>query len=293
MSIITTKDGTSIHYKDWGTGQPVVFSHCWPLNADAWDDQMLFIASHGYRAIAHDRRGYGRSSQSWHGNNMDTFADDLAELIETLDLRNIVLVGHSTGGGEVIRYIGRYGTSRLARVVLISPLSPLMLKTEANPDGYPIEILDQIGAGIIMDRSQLYKDLCAPFYGANRPGSQVSQGTQDMFWLWSMQAGTKNVFDGITIFSGVDIPNAVTELTEDLKKFDLPTLIIHGDDDQVLPISGSVLISLKIARDITFKIYPGAPHALPSTHKNQINADLLSFLKPNLETQAEEDTISL
>src|SRR5437660_4566569 len=284
MSTITTKDGASIYYKDWGTGQPVVFSHCWPLNADAWDDQMFFIAFHGYRTIAHDRRGYGRSSQSWNGNNMDTFADDLAELIETLDLRDVVLIGHSMGGGEVIRYIGRYGTSRLARVVLVSPLSALMLK-ETNPEGYPLAILDQIGASILMDRAQLYRDLCVPFYGTNRPGSQLSQSTQDMFWLWSMQAGIKNVFDGITIFSGVDLTDAVTNLNEDLKQLDIPTLIIHGDDDQVLPISGSVLISSKVARSVTLKIYPGAPHALPTTHKNQLNEDLLSFLRPRLETE--------
>lgn len=290
MNTITTRDGTSIYYKDWGTGQPVVFSHCWPLNADAWDDQMFFTASHGYRTIAHDRRGYGRSSQSWDGNNMDTFANDLAELIEELDLRNVVLVGHSMGGGEVIRYIGRYGTSRLARVVLISPLSPLGLKTEVNPDGCPREIFDQIGAGVLMDRSQLYRDLCAPFYGANRPGSQVSQSTQDIFWLWSMQAGTKNVFDGITLFSGVKLADALTNLTEDLKKFDVPTLIIHGDDDQVLPISGSVLISSMIARDVTLKIYPGAPHALPMTHKNQINEDLLSFLRSASESSLTADS---
>jgi non-heme chloroperoxidase len=279
MSTITTKDNTSIYYKDWGTGQPVVFSHCWPLNADAWDNQMLFVASNGYRGIAHDRRGYGRSSQPGDGNNLDTFADDLAELIETLDLQNVVLVGHSTGGGEVIRYIGRHGTLRLARVVLVSPLSWLTPKTEANPDGMPVEVYDQIGAGVIMDRSQLYRDISAPFYGTNRPDSRVSQGTQDMFWLWAMQAGTKNVFDGIKLFSRVDLTDALTELTEDLKKFDIPTLIIHGDDDQVLPISGSILISSKIARDVTLKIYPGAPHALPSTHKDQLNEDLLSCLR--------------
>jgi non-heme chloroperoxidase len=282
MSTIITRDGTSIYYKECGIGQPIVLSHCWPLNADAWDDQMLFMASNGYRTIAHDRRGYGRSSHSWNGNDMDTFADDLAELIETLDLQNVVLVGHSMGGGEVIRYLGRHGTSRLAKVILVSPLSPLTLKTEANPDGAPVEVFDRIGDGVIMDRSQLYKDISAPFYGANRPSSQVSQGIQDMFWLWSMQAGLKNAFDGVTIFSDVDLTDALMHLTEDLKKFDIPTLIIHGDDDQVLPISGSILLSSKIARDVTLKIYPGAPHGLPSTHKNQLNEDLLSFLRPRL-----------
>jgi len=271
-STITTKDGTRIFYKDWGTGQPIVFSHGWPLNADVWDDQMVFVASRGYRAIGHDRRGHGRSSQPWDGNDMDTYADDLAALFDTLDLKNAVLVGHSTGGGEVTRYIGRHGTSRVARVLLVGAIPPLMLKTAANPGGLPIEAFDKLRADLIRDRSQFYKELSAPFYGANRQGSQVSQGIRDAFWLWSMQVGLKGAFDCIKAFSE-------TDLTEDLKAFDIPTLILHGDDDQIVPIGASALRSSKLVKDATLKIYAGAPHGLTSTHKDQFNTDLLSFLK--------------
>jgi len=273
MSMITTKDSTQIYYKDWGTGQPVVFSHGWPLSADSWEAQMLFLAAKGYRCIAHDRRGHGRSSQPWNGNDMDTFADDLATLIETLDLKGVTLIGFSMGGGEVARYIGRHGTKRLAKVALISAVPPLMLKTAANPGGLPIEKFDAIRAGAIADRSQLYKDIASgPFFGANRPGAKVSQGMIDSFWLQGMQAGHKNTFDCIKAFSE-------TDFTADLKKFDIPTLIVHGDDDQIVPIGAAGLAASKIVKNATLKVYPGAPHGLADTHKEKLNADLLAFLK--------------
>ena len=261
-----------LYYKDWGSGQPVVFSHGWPLSADAWEDQMMFLASRGYRCIAHDRRGHGRSSQPWNGNDMDTYADDLATLVEALDLRNAVHVGHSTGGGEVARYIGRHGTKRVAKAVLVNGIPPLMLKTPANPDGLPIEAFDAIRAGVLADRSQFFKDLTGSFYGANRPGATVSQGVRDSFWLQGMQAGLKGAFDCIKVFSE-------TDHTEDLKKFDVPTLIIHGDDDQIVPIGASAMLSSKIVKGSTLKVYPGAPHGLSTTHKDQVNTDLLAFLK--------------
>ena len=269
---VTTQDGTRIFYKDWGSGQPVVFSHGWPLNADAWDDQLLLVAANGYRAVAHDRRGHGRSGQPWDGNDMDTYADDLAALIEALDLRDVVLVGHSTGGGEVTRYIGRHGTSRVAKAVLVDAISPLMLKTAANPEGTPIEAFDAIRAGVAGDRSQYYRDLAVPFYGANRPGAQVSQGILDMFWLWSMQAGLKGAYDCIKVFSE-------TDLTEDLERFDVPTLIVHGDDDQIVPIAASAKRSSKIVEGSVLKVYEGAPHGLTATHKERFNADLLAFIR--------------
>jgi non-heme chloroperoxidase len=271
MGTIITRDGTEIFYKDWGTGQPVVFSHGWPLNADAWDDQLMAVASHGFRAVAHDRRGHGRSSQPWTGNEMDTYADDLAAVVDALDLRDAILVGHSTGGGEVARYIGRYGTSRVAKAVLISAVPPLMLKTEANPDGLPIDAFDQIRAGVAADRSQYYKDLSAPFYGANRSNSTVSQGVRDAFWLMCMQVGLKGAYDCIKAFSE-------TDFTEDLKRFDVPTLILHGDDDQIVPIVAAAYQSSKLVKDATLKVYPGAPHGLPTTHKDEINTDLLNFI---------------
>jgi non-heme chloroperoxidase len=272
MNTITVKDGTTIYFKDWGTGQPIVFSHGWPLNADAWDAQMLFLGRHGYRVIAHDRRGHGRSSQSWNGNEMDTYADDLAALIETLDLKDAMLVGHSTGGGEVARYLGRHGTQRVAKAVLIGAVPPLMLKTDKNPGGLPISVFDQIRAGVVADRSQFFKDLTIPFYGYNRPNAKVSQGVRDSFWLQGMQCSINGAYDCIKAFSE-------TDFTEDLEKIDVPTLILHGDDDQIVPIGASALMSAKLVKSSTLKVYPGAPHGMCTTLADQVNADLLAFLK--------------
>jgi non-heme chloroperoxidase len=271
-SYVTTKDGTQIFVKDWGSGQPVVFSHGWPLNADAWDDQAEFVAANGFRAVAHDRRGHGRSSQPWDGNEMNTYADDLAEVIAAHDLHDIILVGHSTGGGEVTRYVGRHGTGRVAKVVLLGAVPPLMLKTAANPGGLPIEAFDEIRGGVSADRSQFYKDLSAPFYGANRPGSTVSQGVRDAFWLMSMQVGLRGALECIRAFSE-------TDFTEDLKKFDVPTLVAHGDDDQIVPIGASAMLSSELIPAATLKVYPGAPHGLATTHKDEFNADLLAFIR--------------
>lgn len=272
MSAMTTKDGTHIYYKDWGLGRPVVFSHGWPLCADSWESQMLFLATRGYRCIAHDRRGHGRSGQPWSGNDMDTYADDLSELIEKLDLEGAFLIGFSAGGGEVSRYIGRHGTQRVAGVALISAVPPLMLKTSANPEGTPIEKFNEIRTGCAADRSQFYQDLAAgPFFGANRPGAKVSQGMMDSFWFQGMQAGHKNTFDCIKAFSE-------TDFTEDLKRIDVPTLVVHGDDDQIVPIGASGQRSSKLVKNAVLKVYAGAPHGLLETHKEQLNADLLAFL---------------
>jgi non-heme chloroperoxidase len=268
---ITVSDGTTIYYKDWGTGQPVVFSHGWPLSADAWEDQMVYLGMRGYRCIAHDRRGHGRSSQPWGGNDMDTYADDLAALAAALDLRNAIHVGHSTGGGEVARYIGRHGTSRVAKAVLIGAVPPLMLQTPANPGGLPKKVFDDIRAGVLADRSQFFKDLTTPFYGANRPGAKVSQGLRDAFWLQGMQAGFKGVIDCIAAFSE-------TDFTEDLKKIDVPTLIMHGDDDQIVPIDASARLSARLVKGSVLKVYPGLSHGMCSVNKDQINADLLAFI---------------
>jgi non-heme chloroperoxidase len=272
MPTLTTQDGTKIYYKDWGTGQPLVFSHGWPLTADAWEDQMVFLASRGYRCIAHDRRGHGRSSQPWDGNEMDTYADDLADLASALDLRDAIHIGHSTGGGEVARYIGRHGTKRVAKAVLISAVPPLMLKTAANPGGLPIEAFDAIRKGVLEDKAQFFKDLSAPFYGANRAGARVSDGLRESFWMQGMLAGHKAAIDCIKAFSE-------TDFTEDLKKFDVPTLILHGDDDQIVPIGAAGLRSAKIVKGAKLKVYEGAPHGMCSTLKDRVNADLLEFIE--------------
>ena len=272
MSTITTKDGTTIYYKDWGTGPAVTFSHGWPLNADAWDNQMLFLAQNGFRVIAHDRRGHGRSSQPATGNDMNGYADDLAALIDALDLRDTTLVGHSTGGGEVARYIGRHGTKRVAKAVLIAAVPPLMLKSATNPEGLPVEVFNQLRAGVAGDRSQFYRDLAIQFYGANRPGAKVSQGILDQFWLWSMQAGARGAYDSVKAFSE-------TDFTEDLKKFDIPTLVMHGEDDQIVPVKDSAKKSARLINGAKEIYYPGAPHGLTATLQEQVNNDLLSFLK--------------
>jgi non-heme chloroperoxidase len=282
MSTITTKDGTQIYYKDWGKGPAVTFSHGWPLNADAWDGQMLFLVQNGFRAIAHDRRGHGRSSQASSGNDMNGYADDLAAVIEALDLHDVTLVGHSTGGGEVARYIGRHGSARVAKAVLIAAVPPIMLKTPANPEGLPIEVFDSIRAGLARDRSQFYQELAIQFYGANRPGAQVSQGLLDQFWAWSMQAGLLNAYESVKAFSE-------TDFTEDLKQFDVPTLVLHGEDDQIVPVRDSAVKSARLIKGAKDIYYPGAPHGITATHQDQVNAELLAFLRGSPETSRRGD----
>lgn len=272
VNTILSKDGTPIYYKDWGRGPVVTFSHGWPLNADAWDGQMLFLVQNGFRVVAHDRRGHGRSGQASSGNDMNGYADDLTAVIETLDLRNVTLVGHSTGGGEVTRYIGRHGTKRVAKAVLISAVPPLLLKTSGNPEGLPLEVFDSIRAGLFKDRSQFYRDLAIPFYGANRSGAKVSQGVLDQFWSWSMQSGLKNAYESVQAFSA-------TDFTEDLKKIDVPTLLMHGEDDQIVPVNLAARKSEQLIKGVKALYYPGAPHGLTATHQDQVNADLLAFLK--------------
>jgi len=272
MGTITTKDGTQIYYKDWGKGQPIVFSHGWPLSADDWDGQMLFFGQLGYRVIAHDRRGHGRSSQTWDGNEMDTYADDLAQLFEALELQEAIMVGHSTGGGEVARYLGRHGSKRVAKAVLISAVPPLMLKTDKNPGGLPMSAFDSLRAALAANRGQFYKDITLPFYGYNRPGAKVSEGIREHWWLQGMLGGVKAHYDCIKAFSE-------TDFTEDLKKIEIPVLVMHGDDDQIVPIGTAGLMSAKILKNATLKVYPGFPHGMPATNAEQINADLLAFFK--------------
>ena len=280
MGTITVKGGTTIYFKDWGRGQPIVFSHGWPLSADAWDDQMIFLANRGFRCIAHDRRGHGRSSQPWDGNDMDTYADDLAQLVERLDLGNVVHVGHSTGGGEIARYVGRYGSKRVAKIVLIGAVTPLMLRTPKNPSGLPMEVFDGMRKAVLADRSQYFQDLGAPFYGANRPHANVSQGLRDSFWLQSMMCGHKAVYDCIKAFSE-------TDFTGDLARIDVPTLVLHGDDDQIVPAAATAMLTAKLVRGATLKIIPGAPHGMCSTIKDQINAELLAFMTSSKRAVAE------
>ncbi len=271
MNYITTKDGTQIYYKDWGTGQPVVFSHGWPLSSDAWEDQMFFLTSHGFRCIAHDRRGHGRSSQPWQGNDIETYADDLAQLVAHLELKDAIHVGHSTGGGEVTRYIGKYGTKRVSRAVLISAIPPVMLKSEKNPLGLPIDVFDGLRKSVLTDRNQFWIDLSLPFYGYNRTGAKISEGVRQSFWLQSAMCGMPGSYFCIKAFSE-------TDLTEDLKKIDVPVLFLHGDDDQIVPIADAAELAVKLVKNGTLKIYPGAPHGMPTTHKDQVNADLLAFM---------------